>query len=70
MSKLAKGYDNESENEARHRGFAVMLYWLALNKYWVYFPLFSHLPNTVEGSAYVVATGVVGMLPVVIGWSY
>jgi len=62
--------DNETEQVARSKGFALMLYWLAMNKYWVYFPMFSHLPNTVEGSAYVVFTGVVGTLPVVIGWSY
>lgn len=69
LSKIAQ-FDNESEQESRSKGMAMMMYWLAMNKYWVYFPLFSHLPNTVEGSGYVVATGVIGTLPVVIGWAH
>lgn len=30
--------DNESETESRARGLAAMLYWISLNKYFVYSP--------------------------------
>lgn len=63
-------HSSESETNSRVMGLSVMLLWLALSKYFAYQPNFSFLTNTIQGSAYVVITGTVGTLPIIIGWSF
>lgn len=56
-------------SDSKVLGFAVMLQWLSLNRYMTYSEKYSHLPNTFVGSTFAVTSGIIGVLPVVIGFS-
>ena len=43
---------------------------LALNKYLTYAESYANLPNTLIGSARIVAEGLIGIMPMVIGIAY
>ena len=62
-------YDANVTSESMILGIAVMLQWLSLNRYMTYSEKFSHLPKTFLGSTYDLTSGIIGVLPAVIGFS-
>jgi len=51
-------------------GLANFMLMLALNKYLTYAESYANLPNTLIGSARIVAEGLIGIMPMVIGIAY
>lgn len=63
-------FDTDVAPQAKLSGLAVLLLWLSLNRYLSYSEDYSHLPNTFIGATRTVTSGMVGVLPAVIGFCF
>lgn len=62
-------YQSDQMTIGRSYGFTAIMYWTALLKYLTYDPKISNLPNTMIGSARNVTEGIIGLMPIFMGFS-
>lgn len=66
----SSNYQSDQTKVGRSMGIVVFLYWTSLLRYLTYDSKIAHLPNTIVGSTYETTTGIIGLLPLFIGFGF